>query len=68
MHRPHLRKPSKHFLYFRQQQQQQKQLRLGQKGLALHGPSDTFQMFSFMRHSYRRATPRCYHEPQELCF
>ncbi|CAK9234755.1 unnamed protein product [Sphagnum troendelagicum] len=48
MHRPHLRKPSKHFLYSRQQQQQQqKQLRLGQKGLALHDPSDTSQMFSF---------------------
>jgi hypothetical protein len=66
MHRPHLRKPSKHFLYSRQQQQ--KQLRLGQKGLALHGPSDTSQMFSFVRHSHRRAAPRRYHEPQELCF
>ncbi len=64
MHRLHLRKPSKHFLYSRQQQQ----LRLGQKGLAFHGPSDTSQMFSFVRHSHRRAAPRCYHEPQELCF
>jgi hypothetical protein len=63
MHQPHLCKPSKHFLYSRQQQQQQKQLRLGQKGLALHDPSDTSQMFFFVRHSYRRAAPRCYHEP-----
>jgi hypothetical protein len=59
---------AKHFLYSRQQQQQQKQLRLGQNGLALHDPSDTSQMFSFMRQSYRRAAPRRYHEPQELCF